>query len=108
MIMINNNNNIEININNDLGRLLLMKIICSIIKRDQQQRKNINNKKCSYLPFLFILKESDTNVRTLLLKYFIKKKYGNFHIFENMMRSFIIINQQEYNINFKCYNNKKN
>ena len=94
--IIANNENIEINIYNDIGKILLIRIIFNIIERE----KNRNH----FPPFFFILKGKNINVRKRLYNYFKKHIDNNevdiFNTFEYLMTYFIIINSRQYNIFF--------
>ena len=88
----NENNYIQINVNNNLGKILLTKCICFIFKRCKDNPH--------YPCFLIILKKDDVNVRKIFFNY--NKGICSPKLFKIMMRSFIIINQQQY-IMFKNF-----
>ena len=84
-IMINNDkdkNYIQININNNMGKILLTKIMCFTIQREKNQ------------PFFIILTKDDINIRKILFNF--NKNICNIKLFKILMRSFIIITQQQY------------
>lgn len=90
-ISIYNNEDIEININDDIGKTLLTKIIYFIIKRIEEKEETQQH------IFFFILKSEYINIRKILWNHNNNNDLkNNFELFIFMMRSFVIINQQQY------------
>ena len=82
------NNHIIINVANETGKILFLKTICLVA--------NNNNNNNNNHPFLVIIINKDINVRKI-----IKSRVVDFNLFEYIMRSFVIINQYQYECLFK-------
>ena len=86
IIKINEKNNVEVNIYNDNGKLILTKIICFISMRKNKE----------FPPFLIVLKKDNINLRKIILKFNKKKINNNNNIdtFNYLMQSFLIVTPQ--------------
>ena len=92
-ISIYDNEYIQININDDMGKTLLTKIIYFIIKRIEQQEQYM---------FFIVLNTETINLRKILWNHNKKLLKNNSELFKFMMRSFLIVNQRQYE---NCFQN---
>ena len=79
IIKINDKNNVEVNIYNDNGKLILTKIICFISMRKNKE----------FPPFFIVLKKDNINLRKKILEF--NKKKINIDTFNYLMQSFLIV-----------------
>ena len=86
-ITIYNDKHIQININDNMGKTVLMKIISFIIKKEKKKRQ---------YPFFFIVRQENINIRNILWNNSKTQLKNNFKLFTFMMQSFIIVNQHQY------------
>ena len=86
-ITIYNDKHIQININDNMGKTVLMKIISFIIKKEKKKHQ---------YPFFFIVRQENINIRNILWNNSKTQLKNNFKLFTFMMQSFIIVNQHQY------------
>lgn len=79
---------LQINLSNDIGKTLLIKLICLIINYYKHPKNN---------PFIIIVKRGiNINIRKTILNFIKDSKLCKLRVFEPMMRSFVIVDQYVY------------
>ena len=112
IISIDDGNNVYININNNLGKTLLTKIICLVARRNTEEVPTpvvvaaaaaaaAAPARPPPLPiFCVILEKDDINLRKII-RHHNENLKNDSETFEFLMRSFIIMDKQQYNM-FLC------
>lgn len=78
---------LQINLSNDIGKMLLFKLICLITNYYKHPKNR---------PFIIIIVKVNINVRKIILNYIKDNKLCKPQVFVLMMRSFVIANPQQY------------